>query len=153
MPSVTESAWERVCGQIEEAHVRLLKSVHRLEDALLASSAESAQWSQNVSRELAQLIDIVANHRDAVAAPGGLTDLIELHGHSRGVTDLIATHDRLLADAQALVGILESATRPEEPYSSVRRSAALLAAAVRAHEAEESALIYEANVRVSGGEG
>jgi len=153
MMPVTESAWDRVCTQTEEAHVTLLKSVHRLEDAMLASCAESAPWSQNAGRELAQLIDVIAHHRDAVTAPGGLIGLIELHGHSRGVTDVIATHDRLLTEAETLQELLESAISPEEPYSSVRRAAALLAAAVRAHEAEESALIYEANVRVSGGEG
>jgi hypothetical protein len=148
-----QSAWDRVCTQVEEAHVMLLKSVHRLEDALMASGAEPRQWSEQVGRNLAQLIDIIALHRDAVAVPGGLIGLIELHGRSRGVTALIATHDRLLDQAHALRQLLDSATSPEAPYSPVRRDAALLAAAVRAHEAEESALIYETNVRVSGGEG
>lgn len=97
---VAESAWGRVCAQVGAAHVRLLKSVHGLEDALLSSGTEPRLWSERVKHELAQLVDILAHHRDAVAPPAGLLGLIELHGRSRGVTDLIATHDRLLARAQ-----------------------------------------------------
>lgn len=140
-------------AETAEDHASILKALHGLESTLLASCQDSRRWATHVHREVIQLIDLLAQHRMAAAPPTGLLGLIQLHGHSRGVTELAATHERLVADAHALLLALDSTNRPEAQHSSVRRDAAYLAAAVRKHEADESTLIYETNVRVSGGEG
>ena len=147
------SGWDEVCRETEAAHAAILKALHRLEDAILASAVRPHEWTEHVHRELTWLMDLLDQHRRAVAPPAGLIGLIDLQGHSRGVTELAGTHERLSHDAESLLRSLASTTRPEASYSHFRRDAAHLTSSVRTHEAEESALIYETNVRVSGGEG
>jgi hypothetical protein len=146
------SRWDAACRETEQAHAAILKSLHRLEDALLVSKTPDA-WKAHVHLELVGLLELLEQHRRTAAPPTGLLGLIDLHGHSRGVTDLVASHERLLDDAQSLLQALSSEAHIQARYSPFRRDAARLGAEVRAHEAQESALIYETDVRVSGGEG
>lgn len=146
------SRWDEACRETEDAHAAILTSLHRLEDALLARETPS-EWRAHVHRALVALSDLLEQHRRTAAPPAGLLGLIELQGHSRGVTDTGSMHDRLLDDAQSLLRALSSATHPEARYSPFKRDAARLGAEVRSHEAEEAALIYETDVRVNGGEG
>ena len=146
--------WELVCEETEDAHRAILKSLHHLEDALLATGKRSDDWKSDVDRALRGLIGFMRMHREAAAAPTGLVGLAEsIQGRSTAVTALSHSHDALRDDAQSLLAQLAAASRPEAAHSPFRRDAAHLAAAVRAHQAVESTLIYETNVRVSGGEG
>jgi len=146
--------WDRVCEETEDAHRALLKSLHHLEDAVLAKGMHPAEWRDGVARALSGLIDLLRKHREAAAASTGLVGMAEsIQGRSASVTALSQSHDALRDDAQSLFAELRSVSNPEVAHSPFRRDAARLASAVRAHEAVESALIYETNVRVSGGEG
>lgn len=145
--------WDRACEQTAEAHGAILRELHQLEDVILVSGVPPPEWVGQVRRALIGLIELLEHHRKAVAPPDGLIGLVDLQGHSRRVTDLGGTHDRVVDDAQSLLQSLSSTTTPEASYSPFRRDAARLGSAVRKQEAEEVALIYETNVRVSGGEG
>jgi hypothetical protein len=70
--------WERACEQAEDAHVAILKSLHRFEDALLAPATQPHEWNTQVHRELVGLIDALEQHRRAAAPPAGLIGLIDL---------------------------------------------------------------------------
>jgi hypothetical protein len=145
--------WDRVCEETAEAHAAIVRALHAFEDALLTAGLSPEKWAEEVRRELEPLIDLLARHGGAAVAPAGLIDMIEnLQGHSRAVTEISRTHDTLLSDGRSLLGSLRATAKPEERYSGFRRDAAHLAAAVRKHEAQESDLISETNLRVSGGE-
>lgn len=146
--------WDLACDRTEQSHSAILKSLHRFETALLGARARPGEWTALVRQELVALIDLMEQHRTAAESQAGLIGLIEsIQGHSSAVSGLVATHEALTADAQSLLLALESSTKPEASHSLFRRDAAHLTSAVRAHEAQESALIFETNVRVSGGEG
>src|SRR5688572_32250031 len=101
--------WERACEQTAEAHAAILRSLHRLEEALLAPGSSPHEWSDQVQRELLVLIDRLENHYKAVASPAGLIGFIEqLQGHSRAVSEINKAHDMLLDDGQSLLRVLSS---------------------------------------------
>jgi len=147
-------SWDQACEEVELAHVAILKALHRFEIALLASTPRSDAWKTRVRRELVALTDVVEQHKASAAAQAGLIGFIEsMQGHSSSVSELVKTHDALLRDARSLLETLGTSTDPGARHSPFKRAAARLASAVRAHEAQESELVYETTVRVSGGEG
>jgi citrate lyase beta subunit len=110
----------------------------------------SSDWKRDVQQALNRLIVVLREHGQAAELIGSVESA---QGHSRGVTRLAATHEALIAEAADLQQRLGSSPNPAARQSPFRRDAARLASALRSQDAEESDLISETALRVSGGEG
>lgn len=144
-----EETRQRLSDGTSEEHDAIVRALHVLEAALAspATGREDA-WTKRVAQDLAPVVAAVEDHCRAAEAPDGLVRECELAlgGRPRALTTVSQEHRRLPAEAQELLRSLE-----ESPdIADVRRRAADLAAKLRAHQAHEADLIFEALLRDIG---
>jgi hypothetical protein len=136
---------QQLSDTARERHDALTKSIDRLESALAAAAPHRERaWRERASRELDGVRDEIRAHAESVDQVDGLLDQIRLESPrlSTRIDAVQREHVWLTERAESLAGRLGDAT--ESNFNGLRREAAELLAALRAHRATEADLIYEA---------
>lgn len=129
-------------------HDAIVRAIQALEAALASPAVGREEaWTQRIARELAPVVTAVKDHCQEAEAPGGLVRELEVAlGRPRVLRTVSDEHARLAAEASDFLASLS--TNPD--VAVIRARAADLTAELRAHQAHESDLIYEAFMRDIG---
>ena len=144
----TEECRIQMADNASAEHDAILRAVQVLESALASpASGREEAWSRRVAHDLSPVVAAVVDHCRAAEAPGGLIREIEVFlGRHRVQTRASEEHRRLATEAEDFL----SALATEQDAAIIRARAADLTADLRAHQAHEADLIYEAFVRDIG---
>ena len=141
-------AQEMVTTQTAGEHDALVAAMQRLERALAAAApGREADWAHRVVGDLRAVRRELEQHRETTEGPDGLFVEIRraIPGAAYRLEKLREAHAAMLEEADAL---LASAERMEAAASgsvdAIRRRVSALLSALRAHQAKEVDLIYEA---------
>jgi hypothetical protein len=132
----------------------IIGALHPLEKALASPAPRREEEWKRTHAALAVFIDRLQAHCRAAESDGGVLTEAEVHlGRTRAVSRAHLQHERMLRDARELLADLRKrADHPSLTPAEVRRRAARLATALRAHQALEADIIIEAFERDIGGE-
>jgi predicted transcriptional regulator len=139
---------EVVTSSTSNEHDAIVAAVQVLEAALASPATNREdQWHERIEHDLAPVVATVQHHCQAAEAEGGLVKELEaMLGRPRSLAIVSREHEQLAAEAQAFFASLATAS----DVAAVRARAAALTADLRAHQAQETDLIYEAFFRDIG---
>ena len=139
---------EIVATNTSSEHDSIVGAIQALEAALAspATGREDA-WSERIERDLAPVVAAVVQHCRAAESEGGLVKELQLSlGRPHSLKVVSREHERLAIEAAEFLESLSS----QGDVALVRARAADLTADLRAHQAHETDLIYEAFFRDIG---
>ncbi|HEY8490858.1 MAG TPA: hemerythrin domain-containing protein [Dehalococcoidia bacterium] len=127
-------------------HTALLEAIHRLEAALTSPvPRREAAWRDRVRQELAQVLAKLEEHCAAAERPGGLVAELEAAQGRLPELRLAAEEHRTLPEAvQGLLACLQQPDARPPGHGELRRELASLMNRLRAHQAREADLIFDA---------
>ena len=137
-----------VTSDTSAEHEAIVVAIQALE-AALASPAPGREdaWRDRIAHDLAGVVRAVVDHCRAAESSGGLIAELEATlGRPRTLATVSREHERLAAEAS---DFLESLAQ-ETDVETIRARAADLTSGLRAHQAHETDLIYEAFFRDIG---
>jgi hemerythrin-like domain-containing protein len=151
---IRNAAQEAVSAQTSSEHDALVAAMQALERALAAAApGREASWAQRVAADLRDVRSQIEQHRLSTEAPDGLFQEIRLAMPAAAyrLGKLRQAHGAMLDEVDALLTAVDriGAGTPGS-YDAIRRRAAGFLAGLRAHQAEEVDLIYEAFARDIG---
>lgn len=136
---------QALTDRARQRHDALTAAIERLESGLAAPAALRAKpWSERVAVELTQVREAITSHAASTEEPQGLFDEIQSAAPrlSRRIAALRREHASLSALAS---GLAERVPGDENvDFRVLRKQAARLLDALRAHRAAEADLVYEA---------
>ena len=137
-----------VSARTAEEHDALVAAIQRLERALAAAApGREADWARRVGADLRDVRAELERHRHSAEGRNGLFAelLAVMPGAAYRVGKLREAHGALLDETDGLLGSIERmADGGAGAFDAIRRRTAALLRALRAHQAGEVDLIYEA---------
>ncbi len=145
---------ERVSARTADEHDALVAAMQQLDGALVAAApGREAAWASRVAADLRDVRSALEQHRASAEGAAGLFGQLQaaLPGATYRLGKLRQAHSALLDEADGLLTSIERlAERSSGSYAAIRQRVSALLTGLRAHQAQEVDLIYEAFCRDLG---
>ncbi len=151
---VQQQAHERVSTRTAGEHDAVVVAMQRLEGALAAAAPGREQdWARRVGADLRDVRSALQQHRSSAEGPGGLFGELQaaLPAASYRLGKLRQGHGAMLDETDGLLTSIERmADGGAGSFDAIRQRVSALLTGLRAHQAQEVDLIYEAFCRDLG---
>jgi hypothetical protein len=141
---------DRAAAKHAREYYTIIAALHQLEKHLASPApGREREWKRRAAAALTAVVDRLKAHCRAAESDGGVlaNEVIAL-GRTRAVSSALRQHKTIIADARQLLADIKA--RQSATPDEVRRRAARLASALRAHQALEADIIIDTYDRVYG---
>ncbi len=151
---MAEQQQERVSARTADEHDALVAAMQQLDGALVAAApGREAAWASRVAADLRDVRSALEQHRASAEGAGGLFAELQavLPAASYRLGKLRQGHAAMLDETDGLLTSIERmADDGTGSFDAIRRRVSVLLSGMRAHQAQEVDLIYEAFCRDLG---